>query len=120
MKKLLGTEFIIEKVLKMLDCDPWDDIGNWAPDAYMHKNMTLSNSRMINQCTNHEPRMMSPEGKMVPYPVFGTDTGRHSSDFKQRRSEIEALGEGTCLYFKFMKYFMGIFFVLEAKSILPH
>jgi hypothetical protein len=117
MKKLLGTEFIIEKVLKMLDCDPWDDIGNWAPDAYMHKNMTLSNSRMINQCTNHEPRMMSPEGKMVPYPVFGTDTGRHSSDYKQRRSEIEALGEGTCLYFKFMKYFMGIFFVCFVLSV---
>jgi hypothetical protein len=82
MKKLLGTEFIIEKVLKMLDCDPWDDIGNWAPDAYMHKNMTLSNSRMINQCINHEPRTLSPEGKMVQYPLFGTDTGRHSSDPK--------------------------------------
>lgn len=56
MKKLLGTEFIIEKILKMLDCDPWDDLGNWAPDAYTHKGMQLSNSRMINQVSNLEPR----------------------------------------------------------------
>lgn len=39
MKKLLGTEFIIEKILKMLDVDPWDDLGNWPPDAHIHKGM---------------------------------------------------------------------------------
>ena len=48
MKKLLGTEFIIEKILKMLDVDPWDDLGNWPPDAFVHKGMQLSNARMIN------------------------------------------------------------------------
>jgi hypothetical protein len=39
MQKLLGTEYIIEKILKMLDCDPWDDLGNWPPDAFIYKGM---------------------------------------------------------------------------------
>jgi hypothetical protein len=60
---------------------------------------------------------MSLDGKMVPYPLFATDTGIHSSDPKQRKSEIEPLGEGTCLYFKFMKYFMLIFFVCFVLSV---
>lgn len=117
MKKLLGTEFIIEKILKMLDVDPWDDLGNWAPDAYVHKGMQLSNSRMINQVSNMEPRTLSSDGKMTPYPTWGTNTGRHSSVFKNRVSDIEPLGEGVCLYFKFMKYFMFIFFVCFVLSI---
>jgi hypothetical protein len=58
MNKLLGTEYIIEKILKMLDCDPWDDLGNWPPDAYTYKGMQLSNSRMINEVANLEPRTL--------------------------------------------------------------
>jgi hypothetical protein len=79
MKKLLGTEFIIEKILKMLDVDPWDDLGNWAPDAYVHKGMQLSNARMMNQVSNLEPRTANPDGRMVPFSVWSTNTGMHSS-----------------------------------------
>jgi hypothetical protein len=42
MRKLLGTEFIVEEVLKMLDIDPWDDLGNWPADAIKFKGMQLS------------------------------------------------------------------------------
>jgi len=118
MKKLLGTEYIIEKILKMLDCDPWDDLGNWKPDAYVHKGMQLSNSRMINQVSNLEPRTFSQtDGKMIRFPLWGTNTGMHSSVVSRRKSDVESLGEGTCMYFKFMKYWMFIFFVCFVLSV---
>jgi hypothetical protein len=39
MKKLIATEVIIEEILKELDCDPWDDLDNWPPDAHIYKGM---------------------------------------------------------------------------------
>jgi len=54
---------------------------------------------------------------MVSYSTWSTCTGRHSSDFKTRKSDIEQLGEGTCMYFKFMKYWMFIFFVCFVMSV---
>jgi hypothetical protein len=36
--------------------------------------------------------------------------GTHSTDRKSRHSEIEEAGEGTVLYFKFLKYWMWVFF----------
>jgi hypothetical protein len=48
MKKLIATEVIIEKILIELDCDPWDDLDNWPPDAILYKGMQLSQSRMLN------------------------------------------------------------------------
>lgn len=39
MKKLIATEVIIEKILIELDCDPWDDLDNWPPDAILYKGM---------------------------------------------------------------------------------
>ena len=33
MKNLLGTEHIITQVLETLECNPWDDLLGWNPDA---------------------------------------------------------------------------------------
>jgi hypothetical protein len=42
--------------------------------------------------------------------------GNHSSDRRDRKSEIEDLGEGTVLYFKFLKYWGFIFFISTLLS----
>ena len=75
MNKLLGTEYIIEKVLKMLDCDPWDDLGNWPPDAFIYKGMQLSNSKMLNEVANREPRTVGSDGKVAEFGVLSTNLG---------------------------------------------
>ena len=116
MNKLLGTEYIIEKVLKMLDCDPWDDLGNWPPDAFIHKGMQLSNSKMINEVASREPRTIGADGKVSEFSIFYTNLGSHSTDKNTRKSDIESLGEGTNLYFKFLKYFMLIFALCACIS----
>jgi hypothetical protein len=116
LNKLLGTEYIIEKVLKMLDCDPWDDLGNWPPDAFIYKGMQLSNSRMINEVANHAPRTIGSDGKFAEFSVISTKMGYHSTNASNRKSEIESLGEGNNLYFKFMKYFMIIFAICSCLS----
>ena len=116
MTKLLGTEYIIEKVLKMLDCDPWDDLGNWPPDAFIYKGMQLSNSRMINEVASREPRTIGPDGKVSEFSVVSTNLGYHSTTIPNRKSEIESLGEGNNLYFKFLKYFMTIFVICACLS----
>ena len=116
MQKLLGTEYIIEKILKMLDCDPWDDLGNWPPDAFIYKGMQLSNSRMINEVANREPRTIGSDGKVSEFSVLSTNLGYHSTDAANRKSEIESLGEGNNLYFKFLKYFMTVFVICACIS----
>ena len=116
MNKLLGTEYIIEKVLKMLDTDPWDDLGNWPPDAFIYKGMQLSNSRMINEVANREPRTIGIDGKVTEFSVIGTNLGYHSTNVRDRKSDIESLGEGNNLYFKFLKYFMLLFAICACIS----
>jgi len=54
---------------------------------------------------------------MHPYALIGTNTGRHSTNKGSRKSDIEELGEGTCLYFKFLKYFMVLFFIAALISV---
>lgn len=57
------------------------------------------------------------DGKMSSYPLFETKTGQHVSTVSGRSSDIFQLGEGTNLYFKFLKYFMGIFAICILLSI---
>lgn len=57
MKRLLATEQIIEKVLGMMDLNPFDDLGNWPADAEKYKGMKLSESKMINEVNHKEPRI---------------------------------------------------------------
>jgi len=110
MRRLFGTEFIIENTLKMLDTNPWDDLGDWPADAEIYKGMRLSQSKMKNEVDLREPRTINYDGRRAGYPFFSTELGWHSTKKQMRRSDIEELGEGTNLYFKFLKYFMLIFF----------
>ena len=107
--------------MKWLDIDPWDDLGNWPADAYRFKGMQLSHSMMRNEINEREPRIIQHDGKSVRYSVCGKATGFHSEHRPNRKSEIEDLGEGTVLYFKFMKYFMFLFvlcFGLSCPSLI--
>jgi hypothetical protein len=65
---------------------------------------------MKNEIDLREPRTIDYDGRRSGFPIFGTDTGWHSTDKRKRHSDIEILGEGTNLYFKFLKYFMVLFF----------
>ena len=71
---------------------------------------------MINAVAQREPRTLI-DGKMESYPLFGTNTGWHTSTVSGRKADIEQLGEGTNLYFKFLKYFMVIFLVCSVLSL---
>jgi len=117
IKRLLGTEYIIEKTLKMLDCNPWDDLGNWPADANRYKGMQLSESKMKNEIDHREPRTVVYDGRRSSYPFFTTGTGWHSTEKRNRKSDIEELGEGTNLYFKFLKYFMLLLFFATVFSV---
>lgn len=102
----------------MLDCDPWDDLGNWPADADKYKGMQLSNTKMRNEINNREPRKQDEQdGISHPYPIVSTSTGWHSTNKDFRKSDIEDLGEGTCLYFKFLKYFMVLLLTWILISI---
>ena len=68
--------------IEELDCDPWDDLGNWPADADKYKGMQLSNSRMRNEINHREPRQVDEQ-----------DGVRHSA-----RHVREALVERGRLY----------------------
>ncbi len=112
----MGTEIIIDKVMKFLDLNPTDDLGNWPADAIQYGGMTLSHSKMLNSLDLLEPRQAKQAGKFEVYPLFSTNTGWHSTVRPWRKSEIEELGEGTNLYFKFLKYFMLLFLFCAGLS----
>lgn len=78
--------------------------------------MRLSESKMKNEIDHREPRTNSYDGRLSEYALFGTGIGSHSDDRRTRKSDIEELGEGTNLYFKFLKYFMLLFFICTLLS----
>ena len=51
---------MIDRVLALpeMDTDPWDDLGNWVADAYPHRGMQLSHSKMLNEVGNREPNIL--------------------------------------------------------------
>jgi hypothetical protein len=110
MRRLIGTETMIEKVLALpeMDTDPWDDLGNWPADANVYKGMKLSETKMINEVDNREPRISAGNGNQINLSLVAHHTGIHSSDRNSRKSDIMELGEGNMLYFKFLKYWMMI------------
>jgi hypothetical protein len=116
MKRLTSTEIIIDKALKFLDTDPWDDLGEWPADAHIHKGMRLSESKMLNEIDEREPRTSNYDGHASAYGLFGTNTGWHTTTIRNRKSDIEDLGEGTVLYFKFLKYMITLFFFCALFS----
>jgi len=46
----------------MLDVNPFDDLGEWPPDAERYKGMQLSQSKMRNEVGLREPRTVNFEG----------------------------------------------------------
>lgn len=115
-RRLMETEEIIRGTLELLDTDPWDDLGNWQPDAERYKGMRLSHSKMIKAIDHREPRTSAYDGRFEEFPLYNTDIGYHSENRANRKSDIEELGEATNLYFKFMKYFMLWFFIATLFS----
>ena len=117
MRYLPGSEAIIDKVLQMLDCDPTDDLLGWPADAEKSHGMCLSESKMKNEVTQREPRLVTKDGKIEKYSVFLTKMGWHSTSSQWRASEIDdSMGEATSLYFKFLKYYILIFFICSLFS----
>lgn len=119
MRRLIGTETMIEKVLALpeMDTDPWDDLGNWPADANVYKGMKLSETKMINEVDDREPRISAGNGNQINLSMLAHHTGMHSADRNSRKSDIFELGEGNMLYFKFLKYWMLIFCVVTVLSL---
>jgi hypothetical protein len=117
MRRTLATDKIIDEALKMCSTDPYHDLLNFPADATSYSaEAKLSESKMKNEIDHREPRTKSFEGRYTEYPICSTDLGSHSEDRRERRSEIEDLGEGTVLYFKFLKYWMFVFFIATIFS----
>jgi hypothetical protein len=116
LKRLVGTQTVIDRAVALLDTDPWDDLGNWPADATAYKGMRLSEQKMKNEVDHREPRTSAFDGRLGEYSLIGADTGVHSTDRRARKSDIEELGEGTNLYFKFLKYWMLLFFIATCLS----
>ena len=113
----METEAIIGEALKMLDTDPYKDLLDFPPDAVSYKpEARLSESKMINEVNHREPRIKGNDLKFTEYPLCGTEMGVHSTVKEERKSAIDDLGEGTVLYFKFLKYWAYIFFVCTLFS----
>jgi hypothetical protein len=125
MKKLPGSETIINKVLMMLDCDPFDDLMGWPADCVCsyNKDVALSESKMKNEVAQRQTNILTLDEKPIRFPLCKT-LGWHSTNSKWRGSIIgDSLGEATNLYFKFLKYFIVIFFIcslLSAPAILVY
>lgn len=122
MKNLLGTEFIIEEVLKTLNTNPWDDLLGWNSDAHKTKNMRLSYSKMKHVTDSSHPMRLYKDGSRRKLGVCSTDMGQHSNDKTNRRSDLNGqLGSGTDLYFKMLKFvakFLLICGVVTSPLIL--
>jgi len=112
----MGTDQLIEEVLKMLDTNPWDDLGNWPADADIFNGMKLSETKMKNTVDHREPRTLGYDDRLQEYSVFDANIGKHSADRAERKSDIEDLGEGIIMYFKFLKYFMKVFLICTIIS----
>jgi hypothetical protein len=105
MKNLLGTDFIIEEVLKTLNLNPWDDLLGWNSDAHKTKYMRLSYSKMKHVTDHSHPLRLFKDGSKRKLTVCSTDMGSHSVDKSDRKNDLHGqLGLCTDLYFKMLKY----------------
>jgi hypothetical protein len=57
------------------------------------------------------------DGKLDSYSILDAKTGWHRNSVDSRKSDIEQLGEGTNLYFKFLKYMMLCLILCTLLSI---
>ena len=72
---------MIDRVLAFpeMDTDPWDDLGNWATDAYPYRGVQLSHSKMLNEVGNREPRIRSIGAVREQPSLCWNHTGMHST-----------------------------------------
>ena len=71
---------------------------------------------MMNAVAYRQPRTMI-DGKIDSFSVLDAKTGWHQNSTDRRKSDIEKLGEGTNLYFKFLKYMMFYLIICTVLSI---
>lgn len=76
----------------------------------------LSYTKMIMRVAKAHPRLMK-EGQLVKYPICTTHTGWNLPSKRCRQTGLKEFGVGICLYFKWLKYLVCIFFVLVLLSI---
>jgi hypothetical protein len=59
MKRVMATDAIILEALKLMETDPYADIGNWNVDATpYHPNARLSEQKMLNEVDHRELRQL--------------------------------------------------------------
>jgi len=84
MKDLIGTEHIINQVMKLLDCNPWNDLQGWPADAFKQEYMRLSLSKMKNEVSIREPRRPNKDGSRSRYPICSSRMGSFSTNKEAR------------------------------------
>lgn len=108
---MLGIETVIEKVTKLLkqgeeDLWPSDCIKN----NQIRKNLSFSkleNAIAINHAYDQDE----------PLPICKSTTGWHTSNENWRQSSLDQFGLGIASYFKTLKYFGCLFFLITILAI---
>ena len=118
LKKTLGTENLVDKILNMVKTDA-DDLTDWPNDAFENPKLreSLSYTKMLNEVNHREPREIDSSGSISQLKVCGSSTGWFSTWKKCRKSDTEQLGLGINLYLLTLKYFACLFLLCLLLSI---
>lgn len=112
LKSMLGIEMVIDKVSKLLNQENDEDL--WPTDCIRNNKIrkNLSFTKLENSiATNHA------YDQDEPIPICTSTTGWHSSNQDSRQSSFDSFGLGITSYFKTLKYFGFLFFVISVLSI---
>jgi hypothetical protein len=71
---------------------------------------------MMNEIEKRHPRKIV-NRKSQFYPLCRSHSGFHICCKRYRKSNLVELGSGICLYFKMLKFLMGLFFIFTVLSI---
>ena len=97
-----------------------EDLDQWnMMDTEMDAESSdhISYMKMMNEMLRCEARYIDEYGKNVLYSIWDSKMGMHSTNKADRKSDLEQLGPGIILYFKMLKYFHWIFFLLTLISV---
>lgn len=87
LTKVLGTEILIEKIMKMLHLEEDEEwLKEWPVDCNPNEDLQhdLSYTKMQNEINHREPRGFSLAGTIEPHPLFSAKTGCHCGSRKWR------------------------------------
>ena len=104
--------FNFNKVSKLLNQENDEDL--WPTDCIRNNKIrkNLSFTKLENSiATNHA------YDQDEPIPICTSTTGWHSSNQDSRQSSFDSFGLGITSYFKTLKYFGFLFFVISVLSI---